>query len=353
MSMSKRDLIGEILAKKKRNDLSRAGLRFMTLNCSYSSLENQSINDKSVISLYIVGLAACIEVAVRDSIRRLIDHGSPYVDRIPDLFKKNELQFNLEIVKALQDKRISFGDFVSHLLPISQVEHINAHLDSLLGFKLRNALANVCEFVEPPDSTWFGEDDLDQSSVEINTNVKTKVSPTKLVDDVDKLMSDINQLFKVRHIIAHEANFESVTQNELKAFFLTTESFINALEEHVEQTLSPNAPRSLLGQTMAYRIKSGKVYNSMNETYEEIVNILNKETSRDQSDVIDKLKVAQEAFLKYLDDDFNFVLALYSIGTTSSFHYQDAYTQITVCTPRFERLKEALDFVRHCYLDQA
>jgi 23S rRNA U2552 (ribose-2'-O)-methylase RlmE/FtsJ len=343
--MSKRDLIGEILAKKERNALSKAGYKFMTLNMSYSSLDNESIKDNTVLSLYIVGLAACIEIAVRDKVRQLIDYGSPFVDRIPGLLKKNELQFNLEIVKALQDKQISFGDFVSHLLPISQVEHINSHLDSLLGLTLRNALADIREFIEPPNPFLLDEDDQKQTP-EISSDVKEKSVPPKLVGDVEKLMSDIDRLFKIRHIIAHKANFESVTKNELKGFFLTTESFINALEEYVEQTLNPNAPRSLIGQRTAYRIESNKVFNSMGEIYQEIVNILSKETSRDHFETIKKLNIAQETFLKYLDDEFNFVLALYSIGTTSSYSYQEAYIDIALCSQRVERLEEALDFVR-------
>jgi hypothetical protein len=70
--MSKRDIVEEVLAKKQRARQSRcaASFKLFELNSSFLELEKRGINDKTLLSLYLVGIASCIEVAVRDAVRK-------------------------------------------------------------------------------------------------------------------------------------------------------------------------------------------------------------------------------------------------------------------------------------------
>lgn len=182
--MSKRNLIEEILSKKKREefDIYSPGLRLDDIKYSFEKMLDEGKEDKTLLSLFNIGIAACIEISVRSTVRKLIDHGSPYIDRIEKF--KNELRFDLDVIKALHDKQISFGDFVSHLLPINGVEHINSHLDTLLDIKFRVALANVREFVEPPDEFFlWGEDDFISETDEFKVYEKRKNESPLIIGD--------------------------------------------------------------------------------------------------------------------------------------------------------------------------
>jgi hypothetical protein len=286
-------------------------------------------------------------------VRKLIDHGSPYVDKIPDLIK-NELRFNLDIVKALQDKRITFGDFVSHLLAISSVEHINSHLDTLLGRKLREALANVKKFRERPNSAWFDVNDENGISNEFD-QLEVEDPPCNLISDVDALMADLNRLFKFRHITAHEADFQSISLvDELRAFFLASELFIEALGEYVEQTLNPNAPRSGFGMSMDARIEAENVYKSMERTYQQLLKTLSENSAvlfeylpdDERVQVIEKLNTSQNAFLKYLEEETSFQFTLFRPGTGNALRFHDAHVYMSICKPREERLKNLLNEIK-------
>ncbi len=341
--MSKRDLIAEILAKKLRRQQcsGEAIWRLHDLEMSFSELEKQGHANPATFSLYLVGIASCIEVAVRDTICQLIDYGQPYIDRVPDLLK-NDIRFNLDIVRALTDRKITFGDFVSHLVSINGVESINDCLNTLLGCKLRVALANVCEFVEPPESFWLGTEEEDESVTEKRLG-ETAFPPRVLVPDVEGLMASIAELFKARHIAAHEADFGAVTLADLHKYFDSAQLFANALGEYVDQTLNPNSSRTAFGSSVLAAIKSGEIYTSMENAFEELESLIRSDYSDNSTQAIEALAQAQNTFLQYLEAEQGFFVALYSPTSGNSIRHIEAQVQHTLAKQRKERLREIID----------
>ncbi len=338
--MSKRNLIDEILAKKQREEFDYYGsFRLTSIESSFDRLSEKNAEDKTLLALYNVGIAACIEVAVRSTIRKLIDHGSPYIDRIEKF--KNELRFELDIIKALHDKKISFGDFVSHLLPINGIEHINSHLDTLLDKKLRIALANVREFVEPPDEyfLWGNEEFCNDADLYLEYQKSKNESPL-IIEDIDRLMNDINGLYKDRHITAHEANFESLTLEGFRNYLKSAECFIKALYEYVEQTLNPDAPRFPFGASILSLQASGEVFSSMENAYEKLKDYLINRPLEYNKGELEKLIAAQKAFENYFEKEEEFQLALYGNGLANSLRFLDARIGMTLNKPRAELLKD-------------
>lgn len=70
--MSKRDLISEIEAKKLRFPAYYpASFRLFYLQNSFTEYKKTSPQPGPIPSLFVIGLAACLEVATRDAIRKL------------------------------------------------------------------------------------------------------------------------------------------------------------------------------------------------------------------------------------------------------------------------------------------
>lgn len=129
-TMSKRDVINEIRERYARNqgDFSPRRADLADLTNSFRRLgEGESLAQ----ALHVIGIVACIEVAVRDAIKRLIDHGPPFLDRVEGF--KEHLRFDFALTKALSLRQITFGDLVAHSLPISSVEHIASHFEALFA----------------------------------------------------------------------------------------------------------------------------------------------------------------------------------------------------------------------------
>ncbi len=341
--MNKRNLIEEILAKKQREefDIFWADLRLGSIKNSFERMVELGKEDKTLLSLYNIGIAACIEIAVRSTVRRLIDYGSPYVDRIEKF--KTELRFDLDVIKALHDKRISFGDFVSHLLPITGVEHINSHLDILFGTKLRTSLANVREFVEPPDEFFLcGEEEFTNGNDVYLEYEKNRNESPLIVADVDLLMNDINKLYGARHFTAHEANFDSITLDEFRIFLNSGECFIRALDELVAQTLNPYAPRFPFGASLLALEESGKVYGAMEDSLEKLQQFFKEKSSEYKDEELKKLVTSQEAFKDYCEKEEEFQFSVYGNGLASNMRFLQARVGIALYKPRYEMLKEVL-----------
>lgn len=122
--MSKRDHISEILEKKRRssNNLINISAKLTDLSISYQ--KTTKTETSPITSLYVVGLASCIETSVRSAIKQLIDFGPPYSEKISELLEKEHQKFPLEWVKAINSKTISFGELTSHLIPANNIAQI-------------------------------------------------------------------------------------------------------------------------------------------------------------------------------------------------------------------------------------
>ena len=115
-----RDLVQEIIETRERNKAGAAkGELYIRLIALERAFENRATTNEELIRYFPIALVACIESYFRTTIKELIDSGDPYVNNAGKLAEK--LKFDYDIVKAFQGKKISLGEFVSHMVSINNL----------------------------------------------------------------------------------------------------------------------------------------------------------------------------------------------------------------------------------------
>jgi len=181
--MKKRDIISEILSKRKRlsnrNDVyEHADKRLTSLIYTYFHLQPLSREHKNIkselIRYFAVGFVSCLEGYYRAIIKELIDHGPPFRDNAPRL---DELKLDIRTLTQLHDKKVSIGEMISHLLKISSFDDIQKHMSTLLG----------CDYF---------------SKLKTKTVVGNKVYG----EFHPRAYATLNDIFADRHVACHELN---------------------------------------------------------------------------------------------------------------------------------------------------
>ncbi len=264
--MSKRNLIKEIEEKNARASekyLHGSG-ELLAIERSFSNLEE---SDSMMAALHLMGVASCIEVSAREAIKLLIDSGAPFLERA-ESFK--DIKFDFELTKALSSGRITFGDLVSHSLPISRLGHIESHFEILFSEKgdaqsFHNILSNVRVYVEPDEEEVFGD---------AAPGLAQKTAPFML-SDVSVILKNISAIFERRHIIAHEANFDVISVPKLGEYIECAKFFTEALYELVDQILNLGVSRNAFKGSVQEAFKAGTIRLEAQGVQEEIVSIIN------------------------------------------------------------------------------
>ncbi|MBC8640451.1 hypothetical protein IAG25_26810 [Caballeronia sp. EK] len=303
-----RDSINKIKKKKERSiRTGKPGLaemwdieRLLSGHAYGSEIEN---------SLSIAGMAACLEVSVRNSIRKLIDHGEPYLDRTGDF--SEQMKFDFRLTRALSEREISFGEYVSHLLPISSFSQIVSYLNVLLGGSkksgaIKSALSNIKGFEE------IDTDDLSQyDSFEEDTysgfglNDFSFWPVTLPILNLNDLLRDIEKIFQLRHIVVHEANFSLVNSKQLDPLILSARTFMLALYEITEQLINPGVPRSPVRLSFFEARRAEEMHSEIISSQSEILRILASKGSESFSQIALFL-LAQNAFSAFVSAEAEF-----------------------------------------------
>ena len=261
-------IIQKILERKSREASGYSNSRFklMDLESAFSNLSKETF-DPVYLSLILVGITSCVELAVRHGIRDLIDYGSPYIDRINDL--RLEKQFDIEIIKSFRDQKITIGEFIAYTLPISSFDQIEMNFSILIDKKLGNLMSEIKEHTESLDGL-----------VGIGSNEEVK-ELSSIITEPNLVKTSIGRLFYHRHIIAHEASFNQISVSELQDFFKNVSLFINFLEELIQQTLYPNIPRSSFGLSVYAMQEAGKKLTASEDSYKKLTRLVKKLYSKD------------------------------------------------------------------------
>jgi len=348
--VTKRDLISEIQAKKLRfPDYHQASFRLFYLQHGFDQYEKTTTQAGPIHSLFLIGIVACLEVAIRDAIRKLIDHGSPFIDRISQF--KDGLRLDVNVGRALHDRKISFGDLVSHLLPVSNVEQINSHFSVLFASDFRQVLTDAREFVEPSIPELLGDDLGDETEQpEADLESGDSARPLLPIPDVGDLMASLGRLFRARHIAAHEADFELISSDDVHGFFRTAEIFIHALDEIVSQIVEPNTPRTALGMALVAAKEAGKAHNQMKELEKKLLSLFSGQeiimTGTDDASEIEPFRATQEAFEKLVDAEVAFELARAGMISGNGRRMLESQTLREFCEFRIKRLQRAVDDIQ-------
>lgn len=133
----KRDLVHEILAKRARRRGGRWRLFSDRVAGLYQAIDllreydgDDQIARYELLKYIAVALVAALEGYYRAVIRDLINHGGPY--RV-NAHKLTDLRLDVGTIVQLQQERVTAGEFIAHLVPLSSLADINKAMSTLLG----------------------------------------------------------------------------------------------------------------------------------------------------------------------------------------------------------------------------
>jgi hypothetical protein len=196
--MNKRDYVAEILEKRGRQPnrslrWEQAARRLegvVGIPGMFSALaeSTQDVDldfevdarvEREIVRHVPIGLVACIEGFFRMVIADLIDFGPPYRDNAARL---TNVTFSLETALSIQSASVTIGEFVAHLVPLSNLNDVNKVMSTLLGADFLQKFKEI-RAVQPRQMTLFPE----------------------LANESDgDVVNAVCRTFALRHIICHE-----------------------------------------------------------------------------------------------------------------------------------------------------
>ncbi|HEY0657184.1 MAG TPA: hypothetical protein VGD05_01860, partial [Pyrinomonadaceae bacterium] len=200
----KRDYIEEIISKRERirynerehifshrmsalDAVVEHCVKFIDKNGLQS--ENYLKQDNEIHRYIPIGTIACVENYFRAVIKELIDFGSPFSDNASKL---REIKFDFSVVRAIEGREVTVGDFLSHLLPMKSFEDINSTVGTLTGKDFLNELKVY----------FFAKENFDETESRF-------YQLSELTDEMNKeiaeIYNDVRETFKLRNIFCHEA----------------------------------------------------------------------------------------------------------------------------------------------------
>lgn len=182
----KRSYIHEIVSRRNRlvrrtKRWDQVNKRLVPIIYSLEELKKLKADDKSIKKeLYryipIAGIA-CIEGWYRMAAANLIDKGPPFRDNIKYF---RDIKFETDSVLAIQERKLSFGEFLAHFLPVNRFE-------------------DVCKGL----CTISGEDFLERFKV-TRINPIQAPNPVTFSKEAPQIFEGVKRAFELRHIFCHE-----------------------------------------------------------------------------------------------------------------------------------------------------
>src|SRR3546814_14747354 len=93
----------------------------------------------------VTGVQTCaLEVFTRDWVTELVDAGDPYTGRAAELVT-GSLKIDYAMAQALVGKQVSFGELVSHEIPVNEIEDIARALQVLIDDQIFSSIEGVTD----------------------------------------------------------------------------------------------------------------------------------------------------------------------------------------------------------------
>jgi len=159
-----------------------------------------------------VALVGALEGYIRVVIRDLINYGRPFRKNAERL---EELRVDLPTILRVQGARISMGEFLAHLLPISSLEDINRHLSTLIGEDCFSRMKKI-PFTD------------EHYTIE---------------KDHPRLWAEITSIFRRRHIICHELGGGTLIPENLGDDHFSVLVFALTVDELMDELMPPRPRR--------------------------------------------------------------------------------------------------------------
>ena len=347
--MKKRDYLGEIESRKQR---SRGNFRGRIVYESLDAVKSVMTHCIDVIDLkglrgghggltdygsevhrYIpIGAVACMESFFRTAIKDLIDHGSPYFENAAKFSASRDIRFDLDIIQAIQGRRVTVGEFVSHFLPLSQLDDVNSTMSAVLGCDFLDSLKPFLSFLSGVGGLDFYPRFSAESAHQLNSEQLQKIAET---------YSGVKRAFELRHIFCHETiSADKVDVQEIYNSFESVYEFLETAEYFIEHTLDPEHPLTQLGW-------NERAQRQLEEADQELENLIN--TNADLcGDLRGVFLDAHEAWKVYREKRGEFVSAEWHGGSIEPALRMEEETCVT--KSRINELRIAVEEKRYQFL---
>lgn len=302
-------------------------------------------------ALVPVGVVAQVETVVRDTIRHLVDAGPPFVDRVADLDLR--VRPGIEAMKALHGRKISLGEWVSHLVRVSSIAHVQDHLATLLGVPDFKTFLGSVRYFDGPSPADLGAnpeefpDDIEEAPI--------------LVEDPVRVVASLGKLFAARHQAAHEAGPPEIPAETLGVWTEDAVLFCDALRTHVNATLHPLDPTNTLTMNLKASVGIERAQADLDASIAELSSRLR--TTPDDPDVTHGLgftpvssaefasmaHLAQTAFEAYRRAETDFQSQFWPEGSGATGWFLAA--DLSLVEERLARVQESLQIARDFYGD--
>ncbi len=210
--------------------------------------ENYLKQDNEIHRYIPIGTIACVESYFRAVIKELIDFGSPFSD---NALKLREIKFDFSVVRAIEGKEVTVGDFLSHLLPMKSFEDINSTVGTLAEKDFLNELKVY----------FFPKKDCDETE---NSFYKLSELTNEMNKEIAEIYSDVRETFKLRNIFCHEAA-EAYTVDTSKIYkgYENTKRFLEASNEFIWDLVEPNRPMGTYGWQLKLSLELDELNNEI------------------------------------------------------------------------------------------
>jgi hypothetical protein len=304
MSALKRAVIEEIIDGRREKDRYTINTKLDEL----SEILNKEDLPEELFKYFPVAIIACLETYFRAAIRDLVDYGSPYIDNCG---KIKDLKIDINILKAVQGKNITVGDFISHIIKISSLRQIDQTFSDLLGENFLEALPTATE--------------------RIITNGETKSSKSDLSNNHREIYKDVEDLFNLRHKIAHEGGATVVLKkSKIQKYIKSVAKLFQATEIIIQNIYYP---KGIPMTTYDMRMNASQEYDEVEKEIKRIVEAIKRALKKKEKD-INKLFESIEiepcsgsdyqdfssltkAWTNYKNSSANFISNLYARGGTA------------------------------------
>lgn len=255
--LKKRDYIEEITSIKGRTEFPGRFELIKRLDkidsILYDVMDEGRLQNKEILKYIPIATVACIESFFRSIVSELIDKGEPYSQNVLKFNQSNNIKFDFNIVSAIQKKKISVGDLISHVLSCNTIKDFNSNLSILTQTDFLKEL----------------------KTFEPRKIAKSSIDPANIFKEKHSIiLESIDQIFKLRHILCHEfANNIELEYLMVKGNYEHCKIFLFHVNDFIWELLYPNMP---LTQT-EMNIRSGEEFeraeSKLNKVIDEIKNL--------------------------------------------------------------------------------
>ena len=141
----KRDYINEIKSIRNRklyDSSTELNFRLNKIENILINITNFDVYEEEILKYIPISTVSCIEAFFRTVYAELIHHGKPFTDNMEKLNELKNTKLDFEILKAIQYKAFTLGEFISHVLPLNNLNDINRVLSILMNIDFLDSLKN-------------------------------------------------------------------------------------------------------------------------------------------------------------------------------------------------------------------